>query len=122
MDDHLDGRALEAVGLPQAVLDVPLVGEVEQLRRVAEQDEGGGSHLGLGHVVDLESLALVRGRLDAHHGLTQHVVEGARGDTEVGLLVDRLDQIIQAVDALTRLGGDEGDGGVGHVGQAESHR
>ena len=90
---------------------------MEQLRRVAEQDEGGGSHLGLGHVVDLESLALVRGRLDAHHGLTQHVVEGARGDTEVGLLVDRLDQIVQAVDALARLGGDEGDGGVGHVGQ-----
>ena len=36
LDDHFDGRALEAVGLPQAVLDVPLIGEVEQLRHVAE--------------------------------------------------------------------------------------
>ena len=41
----------------------------------------------LGHIVDLQAAALVRGRLDAGCGIGQDVVEHAGGDAHGGLLV-----------------------------------
>ena len=56
------------------VLQIALVGEVEQLLVVAETDKRRGLGGSLGHVVDFQPLALVGGRLHPGRGLGQNVV------------------------------------------------
>ena len=63
--DQLDGRASEAKGITQAVFQIALVGEVEQLCIVAEDHKGGGCRTDLRHIVDLQVSALIRGGLHA---------------------------------------------------------
>ena len=70
-----NGCATEAKGLSDAVFEIPLVGEVEQLRIVTEEYEGGGCHRALGHIVDLKALSLVGGGLYLFHGAVQQLVE-----------------------------------------------
>ena len=50
--DQFDRRAAETEGLAQAVFQIPLVGEVKEIRAVAEDHERGGRHADLGHIVD----------------------------------------------------------------------
>ena len=116
-NDDLDGCAVEAKGLAQAVFDEAAVGEVEELHAVAEDDEGGRSHRDLRHVVDLEAASLVGRGLNADHGLAKHVVEHARGDAQKRLVMHELDALKEVAHALSRLGGDVNDGGVGHIGK-----
>lgn len=71
----------------------------------------------LGHVVDLQASALIRGRLHAGLGVGQHAVEHTGGDAHGGLIVDIVDQLEQAAYPLARQSGDEQDGGVGHIAQ-----
>ena len=77
-DDDLYRRTRESEGLAQAVFDISLIGEMEELGVVTEDNEGGGRNAYLSHIVDLETLALVRGGLDAHLRLAKHLVEHTR--------------------------------------------
>src|SRR5579884_1956072 len=47
-----DHRALEAENVAQRVLQIALVREVDELRVVDEEDEGGRADLGLRHIED----------------------------------------------------------------------
>ena len=101
-DDDSDRRTRKTKGLAQIVLQVALIGEVEELDVVAEEDEGGGRDRDLRHIVDLESLALVRGGLNLHRCLGKQLVEHARRDAGVGLIVHVIDVLKEGSDALSR--------------------
>ena len=65
-DDEPNRRSFQAEGVADLVLQIPLVGEVEQLaRRCRSTTKVGRLDAHLGHVVDLQPAALVGGRLDA---------------------------------------------------------
>ena len=66
-------------------------------------------------IVDLQTAALVRGRLDARGCIFQNVVEHAGGDAHAVLVGDRDDHVEQLVHALAGERGDEHDGRVGHI-------
>ena len=58
---------------PDLVLQIPLIGKVEQLgRRLQKQTKCGRPDARLGHVVDLQAAALVRGGLHPGGGIGQH--------------------------------------------------
>ena len=57
------------------ILDIALVGEVEELPAVAEDHKMGRADAGLGHVIDLQPASLVRGRLNARLRVCEHVIE-----------------------------------------------
>ncbi len=78
-DYELYGRSGKAEGVAQTVFDISLVGEVEQFGAVAEDDKCRRCDRGLRHVVNAQSLALVRGRLNARHSLAQYVVQHSGG-------------------------------------------
>ena len=78
---------------------------MEQLRVVAENDEGRRFDAGLGHVVNLQALALVGRRLNARGGIAENVVEHTGRNTHGRLVVDVIDKLKQAVYALSGLGG-----------------
>ena len=90
-DGHADGRALQAKYAADLVLQIPLIGEMEQPGIVAEADKVGGLDAGLGHIVDLQPPAPVRRRLNPGLGVGQNAIEHTGGDAGAGLVVDILD-------------------------------
>src|SRR5262249_43025252 len=77
---HADGCALEAEGVAQPVLEVPLVGEVQQRGVVDEEDKGGRIHLSLGGIVDMQHSSLDMGGMVALQGGLDHLIEARRGN------------------------------------------
>ena len=57
------GGALQAEYAADLVFQVSLIREVEELLVVAENDKVRGLDAHLGHVIDLQAAALIRGRL-----------------------------------------------------------
>ena len=114
---HDDGGALQAEHAADLVFQIPAIGKVEQLLVVAEHHKVGRADAHLGHVVDLQAAALVRGGLHPGLGIGQDGVEHTGGDAHGGLLPDIVDQLKQAADPLAGHGGDEHNGGVGHIAQ-----
>ena len=90
---------------------------MEELPVIAEDDEVWRAHAHLRHVVDLQALALVRGRLDARLRVLENVVEHPRGDTGAGLRVNVVDELEEPRHALAGRRRDEEDGRVGHIAQ-----
>ena len=90
---------------------------MEQLGAVAEQNEGGGLHPGLGDIEHLEPPALVRGRLDPDRGVGQHAVEGACGDPHGVVGGHGVHGLENLVHPEPRQGRDKQHRGVGHIGQ-----
>ena len=82
---------------------------MEQPGVVAEDDVVGRLHAHLGHIVDFQPPALVRGGLDPGLGVRQHVVQHAGGDAGGRLVADVVDELKEPVHPLARLGGDEED-------------
>ena len=75
-EEEVDGRAMQVPVLTDFVLQVALVGILDPLRQVAEEDERG--HMGSlehGDVFDLDILALDCGRREGGDVGLQHVVE-----------------------------------------------
>ena len=68
----------------------------------------------LGHIVDLQPAALVRGRLHTGLGIRQNAVEHTGGDTHGGLVIDIVDQLKQPAHPLSCQGGDKHNGSIGH--------
>ena len=77
----------------------------------------GGLNAHLGHVIDLQAAALVRGGLHPGLGIGQDGVEHTRGDAGGGLVMHIIYKLKQPRYPLAREGGDEQNGGVGHVAQ-----
>ena len=86
-DGDPDRSALQAEDFTDLVFQIALIREVEQAGIVAENNEVGGLGAGLGHVVDLQTAAFVRGRLHTGGGISQNGVQRTGGDTGVVLLV-----------------------------------
>jgi len=116
-DDDLYWCTLKSEGVAQTVFNVALIGEVEELHVVTEDNEGGGSRRDLSHIVDLQPLALVGGGLISHHSLAENVVEHTRGDTGGGLVVDVFDMLVDVVDSLTCFSRNVDYGCVCHIRQ-----
>ena len=75
-EEQVDDSSVQVPVLPDLVLEVALVGVLDPLRQVAEEDEGG--HMGTlkhGDVFDFDIFALDSGRRVGLDGLLQHVVE-----------------------------------------------
>lgn len=70
-NNNADGSALHAKLLTNLVLQIPLVGKVEQLRLVAEKYKCRRLGRGLGHVVNFKALTLVGGGLYTGCGVSQ---------------------------------------------------
>ena len=68
----------------------------------------------LGHIVDLQPAALVRGRLHTGLSVRQNAVEHTGGDTHGGLVIDIVDQLKQPAHPLSCQGGDKHNGSIGH--------
>ena len=62
-DGQPDGRSLQTEDTAELILQIALVGEVEQARVVAEDDKVRRLHADLRHIIDLQAASLVRGRL-----------------------------------------------------------
>ena len=112
-----DRRALQSEHAADLVFQIPLVGEVEQLLVVAEDDEVGRLHAHLRHVVDLQALALIGRRLYACRCLCQNVVQGAGRNAHRVAGSNLVDEFKQAVKSLAGLRGDKDDRRVGHKGE-----
>ena len=87
---------------------------MEQLPGIAEDHKVGRLDTGLSHVVDLQAAALVRGGLHSGLGVCQDVIEHTGGDTHIALVVDKVNQLKNALGALAGERGDEEDGGIRH--------
>src|SRR5579884_3127242 len=109
-----DHRALKAEHVAQRVLQIALVREVNDLRIVDEEDEGGGADLGLRHIVDAQRMALHGRWVVALHGVAYDLVELGSGDTHVTGLVDAQGVIEDRADMVAGLGGGEDNRRVGH--------
>ena len=114
-EDQLDRRAQEAVLGPDPVLQVAPIAEVDQLRVVDEDHEGGRPDRDLRRVQDLRlPVADVRRRMGAH-GVGHQPVQLAGRDATEALLghAPRLAQ--DALDALAGLRRGEHDVRPGQV-------
>ena len=87
---------------------------MEQLRFVDKAGECRRPGGNLGHVVNLQALALVRRRLHPRGGVAEHVVEHAGGDAAGVLLVHFLDHLVQVAHPLAGHGGDKDHRRIGH--------
>ena len=114
-DNKSYGRAVKAKGLAQTVLKISLIGEVEEIGIVTEDNEGRRSYRYLRHIVDLESLALVGRRLGLCGGIVEHVVEHTCRDTHGRLVMDIVDVLEQLGYTLTGECRYEYQRCVGHV-------
>ena len=65
---------------------------MEQVGTVHENDERRRLGACLGHIVDLQAAALVRGGLHPGSGVGQDVVEHPGGDAHGALIVDEVDE------------------------------
>ena len=119
-DNKLDGCSDKAEGLSETVFKISLIREMEELCVVAEDNEGGGSNADLSHVVDLEALALVGGRLCAHRCFAKHVVEHTCGYAHGGLVMHVVYALKDIINSLSGLCRHEDDGSVGHISQVLS--
>ena len=90
---------------------------MEQPGVVAENHKVRGLGAGLGHIVDLQAAALIRGRLHPGGGIRQDAVQGAGGDTAGVLGVDILNHLKEPVHPLACQGGKEQHRGVEHIAQ-----
>ena len=118
-EEDVDGSAKQVPVLANLVLQVALVGILDPLRQVAEEDERGHvSPLQHGDVLDLDIFSLdSRWREGLDVGL-QDVVElrGGNGDTAVVIDVDR--RLEHLVDALLGERRAKDDGEIGERGKA----
>ena len=104
------GVPLQSERRADLVFDIPLIGEVEKLPAVAEDDEVRRSRTGLGHIIDLQTAALVGRRLYARLRVGEHVVEKAGRDAHGALVVHEVHKLKNALGALAGERGDEEDG------------
>ena len=88
----MNRRTLKAEYRTDLVFDVALIREMEQLTGVAENYKTGRFDAGLGHVIDFQAAALVRGRLNPDLSVGKDVVEHAGGDAHAALVVDIVDE------------------------------
>ena len=112
-EEHADGGAFEAECFAEAVFQVAIVGEVDGLGVVDEEDEGGWVDSCLGGIVDFESLAAVEGGVVAAHGFLDDFVEAGGGDAEEAHVGDIEDGFEYGLYVVAGFGGGEDDGCVG---------
>src|SRR5207248_9004669 len=109
-EDKAQGRACEAKGLTQPVLQEALVAEMDQLGVVDKKDECRRIGRSLRHIFDLEQPALARqGWMLAQRRLDRGIELGG-GDTLLALFLDTQCLLDDLVDALLRFGRDEEHG------------
>ena len=96
--------ALQAEYFTNLVFQIPLIREVEQPSIITENNKVRGLCACLGHIVNLQSAALVRGGLHTSSSLCQNAIQGAGGNTAGVLLVDFLNYIAEV--AILRAVGD----------------
>ena len=106
-DQHPNRGPFKAEVFSNLIFQIALIGKMEQLCAVDKAGKGRWSSGHLGHVVNLQALALVRRRLHAGGRVVEHIVEHTGGDAACILLVHLFNQLVQVVDPLTGLGRDE---------------
>ena len=75
-EEEVDGRAVQVPVLAYLVLEVTLVGILDPLRQVAEEDKRGNmGALEHRYVLDLDVLALNSGRREGLDGFLHDIVE-----------------------------------------------
>lgn len=99
-----DGSRIKLKLGADLVFKIPLVGKVEQLGPVAEENEGRRFGRSLGTVVDFQPLSLVGRGLDTGSGIGKHVVEPAGRDTHGILGGNAVDHAEQPVYPLAGFG------------------
>ncbi|MPM98562.1 hypothetical protein SDC9_145750 [bioreactor metagenome] len=105
MPDGEDDRGpRQAENGADLIFEIPLIGEVEQPRVVAEHHEMRGADAHLGHIIDLQPAALVGGGLDAGLCVGEDVVQHTRGNPQGRLIAHGHDQLKQLFNALPRQG------------------
>jgi len=70
-----DACSLESKGGAQLILQVALVGEVDSLWVIHEEDEGRWIDLRLGGIVNLRDFPTEHGRIMVAHSVTHHLVQ-----------------------------------------------
>src|ERR1700694_1094606 len=75
LKEHTNGCSLKTKGIAQAVLQVPLVGEMHRLCIIDKEHESGRIDLCLCRVVDLQYLVANHRRIMAAHSLLHDLVE-----------------------------------------------
>ena len=90
---------------------------MEKLRIVNKENECGGLNARLGHIVDLEALAAVCGRLNARLRIRKHVVEHTRGNTLRVFVCNGNHGFKYLMKSLPRFCGNENYGRIGHEGK-----
>ncbi len=111
------GGSLQSEGFPNTVFQIPLIGEVEQLRRVYKAYKrwrAGGS---LRHVIDFQAFSFISGGLYPCHCLRQDIVNHAGGNPHGIAVGNVLNQFKQPVDPLAGFGRNKDNGGIGHKGE-----
>ena len=67
--------SLKSISLPQLILDVPLVREVDQAGVVDEEDKGGRIYPSLSGIIELQALSPLGGRGVVSYGLHHDAVQ-----------------------------------------------
>ena len=90
----------ESPAFAYAILEKPLVGEMDEPFVIHEKDQSGRIDCWLCGVVELEAFACLGWRAVTSNGLRQYVIELAGGYALVALLVDSCGRLQYLMDAL----------------------
>ena len=85
---YVDRCALKPEHSPDLILDISLIGKMEQPRVVNEDDKRGRFRPGLSHVIQLEPPSFVRGGLHPRRGVREDVIELTCRYAQIALLLD----------------------------------